>query len=92
MGPRFVVFDEPTCSLDQDGVGRFIRLCRWLKQQRAGVVIITHDGDIIHALADRVLMLSGDGGHQLVDNERFFQDPQLASVVSSLTGNNSGPT
>ncbi len=92
MGPRFIVFDEPTCGLDQDGVGRFIRLCRWLKQQRAGVVIITHDGDIIHALADRVLMLSGDGGRQLFDKGWFFENPRLASVVSSLTGNDFGPS
>jgi energy-coupling factor transport system ATP-binding protein len=92
MRPRFVIFDEPTCGLDQDGVGRFIRLCRALKQRRVGSVIITHDGDLIRALADRVLLLSGDGGHRLAETDLFFAERRLSSVVSSLTDGQIEPT
>jgi len=86
MAPRFVVFDEPTCGLDQDGVGRFVRLSRSLKRRSVGTVIVTHDGDLIHALADRVLLLTGDGRHHLIAKDGFFADPRLSSIVSSLTG------
>lgn len=86
MRPRFVLFDEPTCGLDQEGVGRFEQLCRHLKQQGVGIVIITHDGDIVHALADRVLTLSGHGIARLRTRPEFFDNPQLAVVVSPPSG------
>lgn len=86
MRPRFVLFDEPTCGLDQEGVGRFLQLCRHLRQQDVGIVIITHDGDIIHDLADRVLTLSGDAIARLRTRAQFFDNPQLAEVVSPLSG------
>jgi energy-coupling factor transporter ATP-binding protein EcfA2 len=86
MRPRFVLFDEPTCGLDQEGVGRFEQLCMHLKRQGVGLVIITHDGDIIYDLADRVLALSGDGSSRLRTKRQFFDNPQLAEVVSPLSG------
>lgn len=86
MRPRFVLFDEPTCGLDPEGVGRFVRLCRQLKQQGVGIMIITHDGDIIFDLADRVLTLAGDGTARLRTKTQFFDNPQLAEVVSPLSG------
>ena len=85
MRPRFVLFDEPTCGLDQEGVGRFEQLCRHLRQQGVGIVIITHDGDIIHHLADRVLTLSGDCTARLRTRTQFFENPVLADVVSPLS-------
>lgn len=86
MRPRFVLFDEPTCGLDPEGVGRFLQLCRHLRQQGVGIIVITHDGDIIHNLADRVLTLSGDGTARLRTKAQFFDNPQLAEVVSPLSG------
>ncbi|MDH3936808.1 MAG: ATP-binding cassette domain-containing protein [candidate division Zixibacteria bacterium] len=86
MRPRFVLFDEPTCGLDQEGVGRFIQLCRQLKKQRVGMMIVTHDGDIIYDLTDMVLTLSDHQSARLHTKSEFFDTPGLASIVSTLSG------
>jgi energy-coupling factor transport system ATP-binding protein len=61
LSPGFIVFDEPTAALDQEGVGRFIAMSRTLKHQGVGQVVITHDLDVVRSVADRVWQLVGDG-------------------------------
>ncbi len=82
MRPRFVLFDEPTCGLDQEGVGRFIRLCNHLRRQQVGIMVITHDGEIIKAVTDQVLAFSGNGSIRYRSREKFFDTPELAGIVS----------
>ena len=91
MQPRLVVFDEPTCGLDQEGVGRFVRLGRALKDMRVGLVIISHDGGIIHALADRVLYLVGDGSSIQMTSREFFADARCAAAVSPVSSDDAVP-
>jgi len=52
-----VVFDEPTCGLDEAGIGSFRRLVGTLKGEGKTVVIISHNSDIIAELSDRVALL-----------------------------------
>jgi energy-coupling factor transport system ATP-binding protein len=58
MQPPFVVFDEPTCGLDPEGVGRFVSLARRLKQAETGQVIISHDLDLLRGLCDRIINIT----------------------------------
>ncbi|MBU8933581.1 MAG: ATP-binding cassette domain-containing protein [candidate division Zixibacteria bacterium] len=83
--PQIIVLDEPTCGLDLEGVGRFVALARALHQRGKGLVVITHDGDLLHALADRILQLNGDGDGQTYMRDAFFADNNLASTVSPRT-------
>jgi len=85
MRPRIIVFDEPTCALDQEGVSRFIALANSLKEKGAGVVVISHDGDVIRALADTVLHLDDTGGCQAMTADEFFGLRSYATIVSPLT-------
>jgi energy-coupling factor transporter ATP-binding protein EcfA2 len=85
MFPQFVVFDEPTCGLDQEGVGRFILLAQALKQRGVGMVIITHDGDLIKTLAHKVVHLKGDSRYVELTKTEFFQNDSWVGVVSSPT-------
>lgn len=82
VGPSFIVFDEPTCALDPEGVGRFLELSSVLKNHSVGQVIITHDGNVIDALCDRVLYLDGSGGAELLAARRFLSSSRYAGVVS----------
>ncbi|MGH8015112.1 MAG: ABC transporter ATP-binding protein [Candidatus Zixiibacteriota bacterium] len=72
--PGFIVFDEPTCSLDREGVGRFILMAQGLKKAGAGVVFISHDDEIIKALADKIILLDGKGNFWSMTGEAYFQE------------------
>ena len=82
MSPSFVIFDEPTASLDQEGVGRFVALSRLLKARGMGQVVISHEGQIIRALADRVLYLKGDGSHELAATGELFARKEFTGVLA----------
>jgi energy-coupling factor transporter ATP-binding protein EcfA2 len=82
LAPSFVVFDEPTCGLDPEGVGRFIRLSRDLKAGGIGQVIVSHDGEVIRALADRVMHLHG-GEISVFSAGEFFGRKESKNVVVS---------
>ena len=66
ISPEFLIFDEPTCALDPEGVGRFIMLAESLKKAGMGVIIITHDLELVEKLADRIVSLDGKGNYRLV--------------------------
>ncbi len=87
MKPDIVVFDEPTCALDQEGVGRFVALARSLRQRGQGVVIITHDGDVVKALADRILLMGADRQCRVYPASEFFVDPARAAVSKPTWAN-----
>lgn len=85
MTPSVVVFDEPTAGLDQEGVARFLQLSAALKARGVAQLVISHDGDVVRQLADRVLYLkSGDQLLQLSPAE-FFGQEAFSGVVSPPT-------
>ncbi len=83
MSPQFVIFDEPTCGLDQEGVGRFILLAQTLKEREMGMVIISHDGDIMKNLADKVIYLKDDSSYVELSRTDFFNDDRWVDIVST---------
>ncbi len=82
MWPRIVVFDEPTCGLDQEGVGRFVALVRELRSHGFGLVIISHDGDLIRTLSSSVLSLKADGSWREYTCREFFTGNAWEGTVS----------
>ncbi|MFH2050734.1 MAG: energy-coupling factor transporter ATPase [bacterium] len=85
MIPGIIVFDEPTCGLDQEGVGRFVALANFLKNMGIGIVIISHDGDLLRTLSDNILLMDKESRHSLMTTDKFFDDSKLAAIVSPLT-------
>ncbi len=82
MAPSLAVFDEPTAGLDPQGVGRFIVIARALKEQGIGQLIISHEGEIIRHLADRILYLKSSNELLELTPDEFFGDDRYADVVS----------
>jgi energy-coupling factor transporter ATP-binding protein EcfA2 len=82
MEPSLIVFDEPTAGLDGEGVGRFIALSRALKSMHLGQLVISHDGDLIRQVCDRVLYLTRRGELLPLTVAELFGDPRLAGMVS----------
>jgi phospholipid/cholesterol/gamma-HCH transport system ATP-binding protein len=60
LDPEIVFLDEPTSGLDPIGAGDFDELIRTL-QQTLGITVymVTHDLDSLHAICDRIAVLSG---------------------------------
>jgi len=56
--PRLLLLDEPTASLDKASISIVIDLLRELQAQGTTMVMIFHDPDIMHALADQVLSVT----------------------------------
>ena len=82
MSPEFVIFDEPTCGLDPEGVGRFVELVDMLKQSGRGIIIISHDGQLLRRLTDRIVLLDRVNGCSQYDSSVFFENIGLSAVVS----------
>jgi energy-coupling factor transport system ATP-binding protein len=70
--PDFIVFDEPTCALDCEGVGRFISMASALKKSGLGVIIISHHEEVVRALADKIIAFDGIGNFWSVGAEEYF--------------------
>jgi energy-coupling factor transporter ATP-binding protein EcfA2 len=82
FAPRFVVFDEPTCGLDAEGVARFESIVKSLKYRGVGTAIITHDGGVVKRLADRVIHLEREGAWRAYDGDDFFSTGAYSGIVS----------
>lgn len=83
LKPSFIFFDEPTCGLDFQGTVRFKEMIRALKAQAVGVVLVSHDGDIILELCDRIIAM--DKGAFVYEGETkdFFSTIDFSSYMSA---------
>ncbi|GAB4259468.1 MAG: ATP-binding cassette domain-containing protein [Thermoleophilia bacterium] len=57
MGPRVLVLDEPTASLDPMAEAGLMRLLKTLNAQGLTVIMATHDVDLIPTYAHRIVLL-----------------------------------
>lgn len=91
MEPRYVLFDEPTTSLDPVSARRVDRLIRELSD-RLGVtsIVVSHDLVSIFSIADRVAMIY-QGGLRKIGTPREFRETDDAIVRQFVTGTAEGP-
>lgn len=57
LDPEYVLFDEPTTSLDPVSARRVDRLIRELSENRVTSIVVSHDLTSIFGIADRIAML-----------------------------------
>jgi len=84
--PPLVLLDEPTRGLDYGAKTRLVASLRLLSAQGHGVVVATHDVELVAELADRVLVIAdgelvtdGPAGAVLAGSPAFA--PQVAKVM-----------
>lgn len=59
LGPSLLFLDEPTAGLDPESGKAFVRLIREVRRTMSlTIVMVTHDVDVLCALADRVAVLA----------------------------------
>ncbi|AIU70286.1 ABC transporter ATP-binding protein [Thermococcus eurythermalis] len=72
MRPKYLVLDEPTTGLDWKAERSVVEVIKSLRERGHGILLITHDMDLVLELADRVVLLRG--GRKVFDGpvEDFF--------------------
>jgi ABC-type multidrug transport system ATPase subunit/anti-sigma regulatory factor (Ser/Thr protein kinase) len=80
--PELVVLDEPTSNLDVDQSAQTLELVNRLREQGHAVVLVTHNLDDVHAVADRVAVL------RLGRNNGFFEARYTTQeqLTAAITG------
>ena len=63
--PRLLLLDEPTRGLDYPAKRELVRLLREWQAEGAGVLLVTHDVELVAQAADRVVVL--DQGEVIAD-------------------------
>ncbi len=58
LGPRLIIADEPTTALDVTTQAEILRLLtRLAREDRAGLMMITHDLAVVSGMADRIAIM-----------------------------------
>ncbi|HEX3851389.1 MAG TPA: ATP-binding cassette domain-containing protein [Polyangiaceae bacterium] len=91
LSPRYVLFDEPTTSLDPVSARRVDQLIRELSDS-LGVtsIVVSHDLTSIFTIADRIVMLY-KGRVKLVGTRDDFRHSEDAVIQQFINGRAEGP-
>jgi phospholipid/cholesterol/gamma-HCH transport system ATP-binding protein len=91
LEPRYVLFDEPTTSLDPVSARRVDRLIRELSDT-LGVtsIVVSHDLVSIFGIADRIVMLYG-GNVRMLGTPDEFRAANDAIIQQFINGRAEGP-
>ncbi len=93
MKPRYLILDEPTTGLDARNAAGVIKTIRELREGGHGILLITHDMDLVLELAERVVLLHE--GRKVFDGpvDKFFslelhdyglEKPELLRISEKL--------
>jgi energy-coupling factor transport system ATP-binding protein len=83
MQPSFIFFDEPTCALDGPGIDVFKKIVRQLKNSGLGILIVSHNGDIIFELAEKIISLDKGKIKCRLKREDFFREEDYSRYLST---------
>lgn len=76
-GPRVLIADEPTTSLDVTIQAQFLDVLRAAQRETgAATIFITHDLGVVAEVADRVVVMYGGRVVETADVETIFHSPR----------------
>jgi len=91
LEPRVYMFDEPTAGMSVDDVPVILELIQQLKRQSDRIILlIEHKMDVVHRLADRIVVLHqgqrvADGDPQEVMASEIVQEAYLGRAAGPMT-------
>lgn len=85
-GPRFLLLDEPTASLDPQATAAIEALVRRAAADGAKVLLVTHDCGQAARLAEDVLFLHRGQIAEAAPSRRFFDAPASRAARAYLKG------
>lgn len=81
LASDLIIFDEPTCGLDEAGVNAFKTLVHNLQNDDKTIIIISHNSDILADLCDRIALLSGGKIGRIVTPLEFFSSAESKELL-----------
>ena len=86
LGPRLLIADEPTSSLDVTIESQIINLLKELNE-RLGLTIlfITHNLDLVKVLCSRVVVLQQGKVKEINDTQSIFNNPEDSYTKQLVT-------
>jgi D-xylose transport system ATP-binding protein len=85
---KLVILDEPTAALGVSQTAQVLELIRRLRDSGLGVVVITHNIDVVFEVSDRIVVLRV--GRRVATFEQRETTPQ--EVVGAIVGLDEEPT
>jgi len=79
--PRLLFLDEWTESLDQHSAQRLIELVKNLKNEGVSIILVSHNIQIIHEVADIAVMILGGKIFLRVTKEQIDSDEELSRYI-----------
>ena len=83
-GPKLVLLDEPTSSLDPELVGGVLEVIRKLAARHMTMLLTTHEMGFARSVADRVIFLAGGKVQEQGTPQQIFDHPQSGRLKSFL--------
>jgi len=76
LNPSILIADEPTTALDATVQAQIIALLQEIRQQGRGLLIISHDLNLVSHLADEILVMHHGVVVEQGSTQQVLQDPQ----------------
>ena len=76
MSPEVLLFDEPTSALDPEMVGEVLDVIKNLANEKMTMIIVTHEMDFAHQLADRVMFMDQGVIAEEGSSKKIFSSPE----------------
>lgn len=86
--PEFLLFDEPTSSLDPEMKAEVLRLIEELKKFQIPIFLVTHEIAFARQCADQMMFLAEGKIVEQGTTENFFSYPKSERVKQFLNSNN----
>ena len=83
-GPKLVLLDEPTSSLDPELVGGVLEVIRKLAARHMTMLLTTHEMGFARSVADRVIFLADGKVQEQGTPQQIFDHPQSGRLKSVL--------
>lgn len=84
LEPEILCFDEPTSALDPALTGEVVKVVKELKEKNTTMLIVTHDMEFAHAVADRVIFMAQGVIEEEGKTEEFFLNPKSPKTRAFL--------
>jgi len=75
MEPDLIIADEPTTALDVTIQAKIFELIKEMRQEKASILLITHDMGVIWEMCDRVLVMYASRIAEEASKEDIFEQP-----------------